>query len=893
MIMPIFKSQYFKVILLLCLSGISKLVGQTVIPDEVIVEYIALDKPLREVLFEISQEADVTIAFQEEILPGDSLINFSIKNEKIGTVLDYLLERHFVKYKIIGDQIVLIKDPYRNSDGKITISGYLKDLESGETLINANIYTYDRSKGTISNEYGFYSFTVPKGIQRLHYSYLGYNIEVKEVSLTRDTVINVMLDPVIMLNEILITDTRIVPVAKEESEKVASLEILPLQRLNSFLPAAGEPDIMRLAYTLPGITSGADGFGGMSVRGGSTNQNLILFDGIPVYNANHLFGLFSIFNSNVIKSAKVYKGAFPSHYSGRLSSVVDIRTREGNNQRLAGDVTLGLLTGKVSLEGPIQKGKSSFMVNVRRTIVDPWINSLTDLINTNPLVDRNTDIRFYDLNGKLNFSLGENSNLYLSYYQGNDDFDNLITTDNDVSTLRDIDELSWKSGNSLASLRWNTKLSQKSFLSLTAYSSQHNFTSFDHDRVEAYRANGTLGSAIYDAGFYKTGIRDVGIRVNYDFYPSAAHKLKVGAGLVNHTFTPQFIFSTQNDSIVTGSASLTPTILQNQLSEFNLKSSELEFYIEDNIRITKNTNINVGVNQLVVSSGKTYFILQPRILFNTGTEKYKFKLSWGRMGQFLHSLSNTGLGVPSDIWLPSTEHLRPETSWIASMGHYLGNADRFIVGTEFYYKRLKNVTRYGSGVLRVSADSEWEASIPIGEGESYGGEFSLGLNTSKISTNLAYTLSWSNRTFPEIANGEKFRFRYDRRHVVNASASYKFNENIEFSTNFEFGSGTPITLPSNQSYNYEDETTGVLTRVRVFSDLNNAELPTYHRLDFGFNFYNKYKWGRSKLTLGVYNIYNKINPLYIDEIVNADLTVRYEQFYLFTFMPTLSYNVSF
>jgi len=243
--------RYFLLSLVLLLSGLAtNLLAQEIIPDEIIIDYTAIDKPLREVIFDLSQEAEITVAFQEEILPGDSLINFSVKEQKIGVVLNYLLERHFVKYKIIGDQIVLYKDPYRKSENEITISGYLRDLESGESLISANVYTYDQSSGTVSNEYGFYSFTIPKGLQRLHYSYLGYNTNVQELSLTKDTVINVMLDPVILLNEIIITDTRIAPITTEF--KIADTEdLLPIQRLNSFLPAAGEPDpITSLVYFL-------------------------------------------------------------------------------------------------------------------------------------------------------------------------------------------------------------------------------------------------------------------------------------------------------------------------------------------------------------------------------------------------------------------------------------------------------------------------------------------------------------------------------------------------------------------------------------------------------------------------------------------------------------------
>lgn len=882
-------THYKSVFLVLCLSLASYLAqAQEVIPDEVIIDYSCLNKTLREVLFDISEEANTTIAFQEEIMPGDSIINFSVKKQEVGVVLDYLLERHHVKYRIVGSQIVLFKDQFYKSDDKITISGYLRDLESGESLISANIYLYDKTTGTISNDYGFYSFTVPKGVQRIYYSYLGYNMAIKELSLYQDTIVDVELDPRIQLNEIVITEKRIVPVPEPER---AGVEILPLERLNSFLPVGGEPDVMRLAYTLPGVTSGADGFGGMSVRGGSTNQNLILFDGIPVYNADHLFGLFSIFNSNVIKNAKLYKGAFPSHYSGRLSSVLDIRTREGNNQKFGGDVSVGLLTGKVSLEGPIQKGRSSFLFSARRTTVDPWLNSLNDLLNTNPLVERSTAIRFYDLNGKLNFSIGKSSKLFLSYYQGSDNFDNSSITDNETRTVRDIDELSWDSGNTLMSLRWTSKLSSKSFLNISLYSSEHQFNSFDHDRVEVFNDQ-ALTSAVYDAGYYRTNINDKGLKIDVDFIPSPRHVFKLGAGYIKHTFSPQFIFSDQTDNIVEMRDAITSSDLENVIDDFSLEADELEFYIEDEIRLGEHTSLNLGVNQLVVSSGKTYYITQPRMLFRTGTAKYNLKLSYGMMGQFLHSLSNTGLGVPTDIWLPSTEILAPERSWTASIGNFYSFNSRSTVGLEFFYKQLDNVTRYGTGVLRVSQNSGWENRIPVGQGESYGSEFSLRCDIlKKTRLNLGYTLSWSFRQYDAI-QAEKFRFRYDRRHVINASLTHKFNENIEFSSNFEYGSGTPITIPSRVSYNYTDEDRN-LTRVRVLDQINNAELPAYHRLDIGFNFYNKYKWGRSKLTLGVYNVYNKVNPLYIDEIVNTDFSIRYEQFYLFKILPTFSYNLTF
>ena len=284
---------------------------------------------------------------------------------------------------------------------------------------------------------------------------------------------------------------------------------------------------------------------------------------------------------------------------------------------------------------------------------------------------------------------------------------------------------------------------------------------------------------------------------------------------------------------------------------------------------------------MIIQTGKTFFIPQPRILFKTGTDRYALKASWGRMGQYLHTLTNTGLGIPTDLWLTSTDRLRPEVGWTASLGQFFITKKGAIWGVEGFYKRSKNLTRYGTGLLRLDENSDWEENIPQGNGLSYGVEASYTKTIGKSNILGSYTLSWSERSFDDINAGEPFRFRYDRRHVANLSVIRSINENIEVSANWEFGSGTPITIPSTSSYNYIDEEND-LTRVRVFSSLNNDQLPAYHRLDFGFNFYNDYKWGKSKFTLGVYNAYGNINPFFVDEITNPDLTVRYEHCLLYT-----------
>ncbi|MBT8191709.1 MAG: TonB-dependent receptor, partial [Bacteroidia bacterium] len=775
-----------------------KIQAQYLIPDEITIDYSAEDLPLREVLYQLGDISRVTIAFQEEIIPGDSLISLAVRNEKLGKIIDYIINPHGLKYKIVGNQIVIKKDPYTSSRDKITISGYLKDEESGEPLVNANIYLYDKSAGTTTNEYGFYSFTIDKGIKRVYFSYLGYDLGIQEFDLAKDTVVDIKMLPSNRLNEVVIKAKRYDPVI--EFPEVASVDILPIDRISAGLPLGGEADIIRYTYTLPGVTSGADGFGGMSVRGGATNQNLILFDGIPVYNANHAFGLFSIFNSNVIKSAKLYKGAFPSHYSGRLSSVLDIRTREGNNQKMAGDVSVGILAVKASLEGPIVKDKASYLISFRRTFVDPWIKSLTEYLNEREGKTGNSDIYFLDFNGKLNFSLGPRSKIYLSYYTGSDNFNNITSEVNDEKDLENLDETFWESRNNLASLRWNLQLSQKSFLNISAYYSKYNFGSFDHDRVNILESGQQIDN-FYEAGYYQSSIEDRGVKLDMDIIPGSSHKIKIGGGIVKHQFNPGLLLVDNFDQLTEGEELITQNQLKSLLDEETIEGDEYEFYIEDNIRLGEYSHLNIGYNHLMVKTGKTYHIVQPRLLFNTGSKKYTFKFSAGRMGQYLHNLTNSGLGIPVDVWLPSTDIIEPEVSWIFSAGNFFKSQKFGMIGFETFYKDFSNLTRYGdSGLVDISTTSNWESLIPIGDGTAYGFEFSHDQRIGNTAIKTSYTLSWSDRTFPGINNGETFRYRYDRRHVFDIGILHKLGENIEFSANWQYASGSPITVADGQNY---------------------------------------------------------------------------------------------
>lgn len=896
--MPFFNKSII-LIALLCLLG-NHAYAQRVIPDEKRLDYSCEQLSFRDVLFEISELTHVTIAWQEQILPGDSLVSLSVRNEPLGKLLDYLIQPHGLKYKIVGSQISIVPDRLADLARKFTISGYIRDSESGESLVSAHIYTLDQSRIGFSNEYGFFSLTLEKGIQRIYASYLGYERAIEEVFLVSDTIINLELKPSNYLREIVITESKLQPLPPSD-RLIASVYDIPVRNIKYSLPLAGEPDVIRNVMASPGVSTGADGFGGMSVRGGAENQNLILFDGIPVYSSHHAFGLFSIFNNNVIKSARLYKGTIPAHYSGRLSSVMDIRTREGNYRKLAGNISLGLLTATASLEGPLVKEKSSFLISARRTFVDPWVGALTEALNERIDKKGRSDFYFYDLNGKFNWSLGRHSKIYLSYYKGQDFFENRISSlsEDDRFIFEDSDQLVWNTGNDLASLRWNLRLSQKLFLNTSVYRSRYEFNAFDLDRIELRdKMDDSFQSATFSASYSQSRIEDRAVRMEFDLVPNTRHSIKFGGAYVQHRFNPALILANESDSISSITEPVDKDELKAMVSEPQLNARELEFFFSDEIYFSPFTRINLGYNHMIVEAGDRRFsIPQPRVLFTTGSERYTFKASWGRMGQFLHSLVNTGLGVPVDVWLPSTDKLAPEKAWMVSTGHFINTRKSGTLGIELFYKQMDNITRYGQdGLIEISEGSNWEEQLPVGEGRSYGMEFSYLKNKGRTNIGMSYTLSWSDRRFDALNAGNYFRFRYDRRHVLNFSMVHRLNQDIDFAVNWQFASGAPVTIPSGERYFEYSEDGENPILVLVYDGINTSELPAYHRLDFGFNFRNTYDWGEALFTVGLYNSYNRQNTFYRDIVVDLtdpDNPVRYEDVTLLPVLPTISYRISF
>lgn len=780
---------------------------------------------------------------------------------------------------------VLLLTSISTAQEKFTISGYIKDKESGESLIGAKVYIDTLKTGIITNIYGFYSLTLPSGNHEILYSYTGYEPVKKGVQLDENIKLNINLSPGNLLKEVTVTAER----KQHETTEIGTVN-LSMDKVKSLPVLLGEVDIIKTAQLLPGIQSGSEGSSGIYVRGGGPDQNLILLDGVPIYNANHLFGFFSVFNADAINSVKIVKGGFPARYGGRLSSVIDINMKEGNMKKLHGEGSVGLISSKLMLNGPIIKDKTSFMITGRRTYIDllakPFIKAYN---NKNGQSGSSTTggYFFYDLNGKVNHIINDNNRVFFSAYMGNDKFNvinNSSYTDG-ISGLKRMEEtdggLSW--GNKIMALRWNHQYSPKIFSNLTLNYSQYNFsTGFGLKDFEVGNENNPDQNFKFD---YNSGITDWGGRLDFFYYPNPNHKINFGVGEIYHDFNPgvnQFNFTVFSDSI------------NQKSSAGNVYSHEFYGFIEDDMKFGERLAANVGLhysNFLVRK--KWYNSLQPRAALNYKLDEYSsVKLSYSRTAQFLHLLSNTSIGLPTDLWVPATENIAPQYGNQISVGYARELKKGYRVSAEGYYKTMENLIEYKDGASFLSGNGNWEEQVEIGNGNSYGGEILLEKRSGKTTGWIGYTLSWTNRKFENLNEGKVYPYRYDRRHDFSVVVTHKFNDKIDVGVVWVYGTGNAVSLPL-QKYTGTGEN-GESTLVEHIGDKNGYRMPSYHRLDAGVNIHKEKKWGEATWSFGVYNAYNRKNPFYL-QFGYLKNTNEYalKQVSLFPVIPSVSYNFKF
>ncbi|MCB9064278.1 MAG: TonB-dependent receptor [Chitinophagales bacterium] len=785
---------------------------------------------------------------------------------------------HIKRLLLISLALISIQLPVF-AQKKVTLSGYMRDAKSSEALIAATVYIKELSKGTQSNHYGFYSISVPAGNYTVVYSYIGFLTRTEKLSIIDDMTFNVEMEGENVLKEVEITSER-------QDKNVSGTQMgtisISAQKIKKLPVIFGETDILKTLQLMPGVQSAGEGNAGFYVRGGGPDQNLILLDDAVVYNTGHLFGFFSVFNTDALNNVTLIKGGMPANYGGRLSSVVDVSMKEGNMKEFHGEGGIGLIASRLTLEGPIKKNKGSFMLSGRRTYIDVLIKPFAkgSLANSGYF--------FYDANLKANYKITEKDRVYLSGYFGRDKFKFGSESGNFNA------EIPW--GNSTATLRWNHLFNNKLFLNTTAVYNDYQFS---------------FGASQGDVEFkLGSGVKDWNGKMDLDYYSSFNHKFKTGFAYTYHKFIPNQVSGTA------GEVKLEPN---NALIKY---AHEAGAYIVDEFEPTNWLKVNAGIryswfgqigpyttyitdlngkrtDSTVYGTGnivKTYGGWEPRLNMRFDlSPTSSFKASVMKAYQYIHLVSNNGSTLPTDLWVPSTLLVRPQQAWQYSIGYFKNFFDNALeTSIELYYKDMKRQVEYRQGYVPNTIQDP-ELDFVFGTGESYGAEFFVNKTKGKFTGWVGYTLSWTYRTFPDLNNGNSYPAKYDRRHDLSIVGSYEMSKKWTFSAVFVYGSGNAITLPTN--YYFIDQNI-----VPEYSELNAYRLFPYHRLDISAVLTPQKKRKKDRRWQGtwafsVYNIYSRQNPYFLYVDTKGDLQEGVEasvkQVSIFPILPSITYNFKF
>ena len=790
------------------------------------------------------------------------------------------MKKLYIIYFFIS--IFLLSNGYAQK--KYTISGYVKDASNGEAMTGATVYTKENYKGTTVNTYGFYSLTVDAGTYTFQVSFVGYKTYADTIRLQANITKNIELEPVsIEAAEVIITDTR-------KNENVETTDIgkteIKIEAVKKMPMFFGEADLIKTIQLLPGVQSSGEGNSGYYVRGGGIDQNLVLLDGATIYNVGHLFGFFSIFNTDAIRSAEMTKAGMPANFGGRLSSVLDVNMKEGNMKKYEIDGGIGLIYSRLNIQGPIVKNKVSFLASGRRTYVDALIQ---------PFLHKDSELKgmrfyFYDLNGKVNWIINNKHRVFLSGYHGSDiyGFKSTSTSSNNIQSI-----FKWK--NTSVSLRWNYNITRKLFLNTSLLFSDYNFNT----DVELDIYNFTIES----------GIRNYTAKTELSYQPNPEHLLKFGADYINHTFTPNTY------SAISGSVTMnvqTPGIYY---------ANEACVYALDEFDIGKRFKFNIGVrasyfehigpfksftldelgrvtDSIIYKKGeriKPYWGIEPRLSLRISIDSMtSIKASYTHNYQYIHQVALSTISLPTDAWIPCNALVKPQIGNQYAIGVYRNFINNMIeTSIEIYFKDMKNLTEYKEGYSPFTEIiSGLEYQYTQGKGYGYGIEFFFNKTKGKLTGWLGYTLSWAKRKFPELNGGKEFYAKNDRRHDVSIMLSYEILPNLNTSLVWVYATGNTMTIPVGfyfLGYNLITE----------YSEKNAYRIAPYHRLDLSVNWIlRRTERFEHSLNFSVYNVYNRRNPFFIsiNTLINTEtFTINNTayQMSLFPIMPSISWNFKF
>lgn len=787
-----------------------------------------------------------------------------------------------------------------------TISGTVTDRETGETLIGVTVLDKHSKKGTLTDANGRFSLTLKKDSVDLQVSYVGYSPLSEQFFLDANRTYHFQLFHSIELKEVVVTAERVQDV---KSSQMSATE-MPIEQIKAIPVLFGEADIVKAIQLLPGVQSGNEGSSGMYVRGGGPDENLYLLDGVVLYNVNHMGGFFSAFNTDAVKNVTLYKGSFPARFGGRLSSVLDVTANNGNNQQLHGNLSIGLISAKVSLEGPIVKERTTFNISARRTYADIFMVPIIKAVqerrgesNENDNDKFKAGYWFYDINAKATHKFSDRSRLFASFYMGSDKVYANVRTSTSLGEDQYLDTKDrW--GNILAALRWNFELTPKIFMNATA--SYTRYTNSLYGGV-AKSAAGASAQQSTITGEYNSGIQDLTVRTDFTYTPNPNHSVRFGAYYTHHWFTPEVIEGHVNYfDQVQMSDTLT---VDTSTGVVMTLANEYVLFAEDDWSIGQMVKVNYGLHLSGFQVENSFYpSIQPRLSGRLLlTDDLSLKVGYAYMNQYMHLLSTTGISLPTDLWLPVTDRVKPMKAHQVALGLFYSWSGIADFSVEGYYKHMSNLLEYKDGMTLFGSTANWEDMVVTGDGWAYGVEFlvqrSIGKFTGWIGYTWSRTMHQFNREGNVLNNGKPFPAKYDRRHDVSIVLSYKFNKNIDISATWVFSSGNALTLAMQRYPQASDDpedynTTQGEQSLSYISSRNNFRMPNYHRLDLGANFHRTFKNPRLHRTISVsvYNVYNRKNP-YMLYVSNEKSYQGYGsalmQLSLFPILPSVAYTFYF
>ncbi len=750
--------------------------------------------------------------------------------------------------------------------GQRTVTGTIRDASDGETLIGATVRLAGSDRGTFTNSYGFYSLTLESDTGQIVISYVGYQDQVIKIGPGVSNPVIIDLSSGKLLEEVVVKSNSF---REQLGSTQMGVQELTMREAKLIPVVFGEVDIIKTLQLKPGINSGSEGNSGLFVRGGSSDQNLFILDEAIVYNPNHLFGFFSTFNSDAIKDVKIYKGGFPAQYGGRLSSVIDVKLNDGNNQKISGTGGIGLISSRLTLEAPLVKNKSSIILSGRRTYADLITRAVNKSNEGNKEFNPIPDYYFYDLNAKVNYTLSDKDKLFISGYFGQDRFG----FDNENFQFN----FDW--GNVTSTARWNRVITPQLFINTT-------FTFSDYK----YQISNELTGFSFNL---QSRIRDMNLKSDFTYAPSNDHHIQMGAEVTRHLFTVGRLKAGSDDGEISFSAGQ------------DLDAWEAGAYIQDEWTINDRSALSMGMRLSgFLQKKKVYGALEPRLAYNYRvTEDLSVKANYARMVQYLHLVANSSISLPTDIWYPSTAGVRPQTSDQVGVGWQYLLGSQFLLSNEYYYKYLGNQIDF-KNFADLFANDQLEQEFTFGNGYAYGTEVYLEKKEGRLTGWVGYTLAWVRRgEFKDIMDGRFFAPRYDRRHDISIVGIYELTHRLTVTAAWVYGSGDLSWLPVGR-LPFQDIPGGQTQPVvPVYGDRNNLRQPAYHRLDLGLVIEFSPKWGESDLTISVYNAYNRRNPyfLYLDAETKTNenlgieevVGIKAKQVSLFPVLPSFTYNFKF